>query len=133
MRDHGQKHPEHRAPGLAIELDDAAVIADHFGHQCKTEARAVPFCRDERVKEIRAQILGETEGFVKIVTDQKYGEVLGVHIIGPRATELIAEGAALLKLEATTDEIIATLHAHPTLTEAVGEAALDVLGRALNR
>jgi len=81
----------------------------------------------------RAQILGETEGFVKIVTDQKYGEVLGVHIIGPRATELIAEGAALLKLEATTDEIIATLHAHPTLTEAVGEAALDVLGRALNR
>ena len=81
----------------------------------------------------RAQILGETEGFVKIVTDQKYGEVLGVHIIGPRATELIAEGAALLKLEATTEEIIATLHAHPTLTEAVGEAALDVLGRALNR
>ena len=81
----------------------------------------------------RAQILGETEGFVKIVTEQKYGEVLGVHIIGPRATELIAEGAALLKMEATTEEIIATLHAHPTLTEAVGEAALDVLGRALNR
>jgi dihydrolipoamide dehydrogenase len=81
----------------------------------------------------RAQILGETEGFVKIVTDQKYGEVLGVHIIGPKATELVAEGAALLALEATTESIIATLHAHPSLSEAVGEAALDVLGRALNR
>ncbi|HEV8376314.1 MAG TPA: dihydrolipoyl dehydrogenase [Candidatus Polarisedimenticolia bacterium] len=81
----------------------------------------------------RAQILGETEGFVKIVTDQKYGEVLGVHIIGPKATELVAEGAALLALEATTESIVATLHAHPSLSEAVGEAALDVLGRALNR
>jgi dihydrolipoamide dehydrogenase len=81
----------------------------------------------------RAQILGETEGFVKIVAEQKYGEVLGVHIIGPRATELVAEGAALLKLEATTEEIVATLHAHPTLSEAVGEAAFDLLGRPLNR
>ncbi len=81
----------------------------------------------------RAQILGETEGFVKIVTDQKYGEVLGVHVIGPKATELVAEGAALLRLEATTEEIIATIHAHPTLSEAMGEAALDVLGRTLNR
>ena len=81
----------------------------------------------------RAQILGETEGFVKIVSEQKYGEVLGVHIIGPRATELVSEGAALLKLEATTEEIIATMHAHPTLSEAMGEAALDVLGRSLNR
>lgn len=81
----------------------------------------------------RAQILGETEGFVKLVGEEKYGEVLGVHIIGPRATDLIAEGAALLRLEATTEEILATVHAHPTLSEAVGEAALDVLGRSLNR
>ena len=81
----------------------------------------------------RAQILGETEGFVKIVTEEKYGEVLGVHIVGPKATELVAEGAALLRLEATTEEIIATLHAHPSLSEAMGEAALDALGRALHR
>ena len=81
----------------------------------------------------RAQILGETEGFVKIVSEQKYGEVLGVHIIGPRATELVAEGAALLHLESTTEDIIATMHAHPTLSEAMGESALDVLGRSLNR
>jgi len=81
----------------------------------------------------RALILGENEGFVKVVADEKYGEVLGVHIIGPRATELIAEGTALLHMEATTEEILATLHAHPTLSEALGEAALDVLGRSLNR
>ncbi len=81
----------------------------------------------------RALILGENEGFVKVVTEEKYGEVLGVHIIGPRATELIAEGAALLRLESTTEEILTTVHAHPTLSEALGEAALDALGRPLNR
>jgi dihydrolipoamide dehydrogenase len=81
----------------------------------------------------RALILGENEGFVKVVADEKYGEVLGVHIIGPRATELIAEGTALLRLESTLEEILATIHAHPTLSEALGEAALDVLGRSLNR
>ena len=81
----------------------------------------------------RALILGENEGFVKVVAEEKYGEVLGVHIIGPRATELIAEAAALLCLESTTEEILATIHAHPTLSEALGEAALDVLGRSLNR
>jgi len=81
----------------------------------------------------RAQILGETEGFVKVVTEEKYGEVLGVHIIGPRATELIAEGGAFLRLEATNEEILASIHAHPTLSEAMGEAALSVLGRPLNR
>ena len=81
----------------------------------------------------RAMVLGETNGFVKVVSEERYGEVLGVHIIGPRATELIAEGAALLRLEATTEEILNTIHAHPTLSEAVGEAALDVLGRAVHR
>jgi dihydrolipoamide dehydrogenase len=81
----------------------------------------------------RALILGENEGFVKVVTEEKYGEVLGVHIIGPRATELIAEGAALLRLESTSEDIVATMHAHPTLSEALGEAALDALGRPLNR
>jgi dihydrolipoamide dehydrogenase len=81
----------------------------------------------------RALILGETEGFVKVVSEARYGEVLGVHIVGPRATELIGEAAALLRCEATTEEMIATIHAHPTLSEAVGEAALDALGRALNR
>jgi dihydrolipoyl dehydrogenase len=81
----------------------------------------------------RALILGENEGFVKVVSEERYGEVLGIHIIGPRATELVAEGAALLRLESTTEEMVALMHAHPTLSEAMGEAALDVLGRPLNR
>jgi dihydrolipoamide dehydrogenase len=71
----------------------------------------------------RAKIAGETEGFVKIVAEKKYDEVLGVHMIGPRATELVAEAALALRLEATVEEILRTIHAHPTMSEAVGEAA----------
>jgi dihydrolipoamide dehydrogenase len=71
----------------------------------------------------KARILNDTEGFVKIVTDKKYGEVLGVHIIGPRATEMIAEAGAAMRLEATSEDLVRTIHAHPTLAEAVHEAA----------
>ncbi|KAB8140854.1 dihydrolipoyl dehydrogenase [Chloroflexia bacterium SDU3-3] len=70
----------------------------------------------------RATILGQNGGFVKIVSDAKYDEVLGVHIIGPNATELIAEGAVALTHEATTESLMRTIHAHPTLYEALGEA-----------
>lgn len=70
----------------------------------------------------RATILGVNSGFVKIVSDAKYDEVLGVHIIGPNATELIAEGAVALSHEATTESLMRTIHAHPTLYEALGEA-----------
>jgi dihydrolipoamide dehydrogenase len=72
------------------------------------------------------------EGFVKIVSDAKYDEVLGVHIVGPHATELIAEGAAFLRLEATTEEMIRTIHAHPTLSEALHEAAEAVHGHNIH-
>lgn len=70
-------------------------------------------------------IMNEYNGLIKIIADKKYGEILGVHILGPRATELIAEGALALRLEATIDEIISTIHAHPTVSEALKEAALD--------
>ena len=80
----------------------------------------------------KAKILGQTGGFVKIVSERKYGEVLGVHIIGPHATELIAEATAALSLEATVESIIHAVHAHPTLSEAMGEAALAVEGRAIH-
>ena len=72
------------------------------------------------------------EGFVKIVSDAKYDEILGVHIVGPHATELIAEGGALLRLEATTVEMIRTIHAHPTLSEALHEAAEAVHGHNIH-
>ena len=79
-----------------------------------------------------ATILGERRGLVKIITEQKYGQILGVHIIGPRATSLIPEAALAIKLEVTPKEIIATMHAHPTLSEAVWEAALDVTGETIH-
>ena len=71
-------------------------------------------------------------GFVKIVAERRYDEVLGVHIIGPHATELISEATAALNLEATVESIIHSIHAHPTLSEAMGEAALAVHDRAIH-
>jgi dihydrolipoamide dehydrogenase len=71
----------------------------------------------------KAAILGAREGFVKVVSDERYGEILGVHIIGPRATETIAEAVVAMRLEGTVDDIAHTIHAHPTLAEALGEAA----------
>jgi dihydrolipoamide dehydrogenase len=80
----------------------------------------------------KARIVNETAGFVKIVAEKKYDEVLGVHIVGPKATELIAEAGAALKLEATSEELVRTIHAHPTLAEAIHEAAEAVSGHAIH-
>jgi dihydrolipoamide dehydrogenase len=80
----------------------------------------------------KARILGATEGFVKIVAEAKYGEILGVHIVGPHATDLIAEAVVAMKAEATVDELVHTIHAHPTLAEGIHEAAHGVLGPYLH-
>jgi dihydrolipoamide dehydrogenase len=80
----------------------------------------------------RARMAGELEGFVKIVADKKYDEVLGVHMIGPRSTELVAEAVLALRLECTVEELIKTIHAHPTFSEAVGEAAHATHGAAIH-
>jgi dihydrolipoamide dehydrogenase len=80
----------------------------------------------------RAKIAGETEGLVKIVAEQRYDEVLGVHMIGPRSTELVAEATVALRLECTVEELIRTIHAHPTMAEGVGEAAHAVHGAAIH-
>lgn len=79
-----------------------------------------------------AMILGEQRGLVKIITEKKHGQILGVHIIGPHATGLIAEAAIAMKLESTHEDIIATTHAHPSLSEALWEAAMDVSGKAIH-
>ena len=81
----------------------------------------------------RALTLREHEGFVKIIADDKSGEILGVHIIGPRATDLISEAALAMKLEATVEEIANTIHPHPTLAETLREAALDAAGKPLHK
>ena len=80
----------------------------------------------------RAKMAGETDGFVKIVADKKYDEVLGVHMIGPRSTELVAEAVLALRLECTVEELMQTIHAHPTFSEAVAEAAHATHGAAIH-
>ncbi|HSP35815.1 MAG TPA: dihydrolipoyl dehydrogenase [Thermoanaerobaculia bacterium] len=81
----------------------------------------------------KARIIGESGGLVKIVSDSKYDELLGMHICGPHATELIVEGCAALELEATAESIAQTMHAHPTLSEAIMEAAEDVGGHSIHQ
>ena len=80
----------------------------------------------------RPKMANETDGFVKIVADKKYDEVLGVHMIGLRSTELVAEATLALRLEATVESLIRTIHAHPTMAEAIGEAAHATHGAALH-
>jgi dihydrolipoamide dehydrogenase len=80
----------------------------------------------------KATILDAHDGFVKVVADAKYGEVLGVHIIGPYATEIIAEAVTALELEATVEEMMFTIHAHPTVAEALLDGFSSVEGMAIN-
>ena len=80
----------------------------------------------------KARILGAAEGMVKVVAEEKYDEVLGVHIIGPRATELISDACSLLRLETTSEEMLQVMRPHPTLSEALTEAALGVRGKPLH-
>jgi dihydrolipoamide dehydrogenase len=103
-----------------------------------TEAKAKELGYDVKVGKFpfsasgKARILGEEEGFVKIVAESKYDEVLGVHIIGPHATELIAEACAAMQLETTAEELGRTIHAHPTIAETMMEAAEGVHGISIH-
>ncbi|MCX4097632.1 dihydrolipoyl dehydrogenase [Nocardia sp. alder85J] len=112
-------HPEIASVGLT---EAAARTA---GHEIVTAT--FPFAALGRAK-----TCGETEGFAKIVAGQRHGEVLGVHIIGPSASDLITEGALAISLEATLDELAGTIHAHPTLGEIGMETALAGLGMPLH-
>jgi dihydrolipoamide dehydrogenase len=80
----------------------------------------------------KATILGNHNGFIKVVSDEKYGEVLGIHIIGPLATEILAEAAATLNLEGTIDDMMNMIHAHPTVWEGMGDAFASVRGLQIN-
>jgi dihydrolipoamide dehydrogenase len=103
-----------------------------------TEAQAKEKGHDVKVGKFpfagnsKATIVDSHDGFVKIVADAKYGEILGVHILGPQATELIAEAVAVMELEGTVDELMFTIHAHPTLSEAMLDAYAAVEGMAIN-
>jgi dihydrolipoamide dehydrogenase len=80
----------------------------------------------------KATILGHHDGFIKVVAEEKYGEILGVHVIGPLATEIIAEAVTAISLEATLDDLAAMIHAHPTVWEAMGDAFNAVRGLSIN-
>jgi len=111
-------------PGIgSVGLTEAQARAQ--GYQVKTGK--FPFLANSK-----ASILGHHDGFVKVVTEEKYGEILGVHIIGPHAYELIAEAVTAMEAEATVETMVHTIHAHPTLYEAVGEAFNSVYGLAIN-
>jgi len=103
-----------------------------------TEAEAKKRGHDVRIGRFsfgnlaKPRILGHPEGLVKVVSDSRYDELLGVHIVGPHATDLIAEASVALRLEATTEEIVRTIHAHPTLPEALMQAAEAVHGHAID-
>lgn len=112
-------HPEVASVGLTEEQ------AREQGHDI--QIGVFPFSANGR-----ALTAGESEGFVKVIRDKKYSEVLGAHIVGPHATELIAEFVVGRHLETTVEEMDRAMHPHPTLSEAVGEAALAALGRALH-
>jgi dihydrolipoamide dehydrogenase len=93
----------------------------------KTKAGRFPFAASGK-----ATAIGQREGFVKIIADSKYDEILGVHIVGPHATDLIGEAVVAMQLESTAEELARAIHPHPTLTEALMESAFDVNGMALH-
>jgi dihydrolipoamide dehydrogenase len=100
--------------------------------QAKAQGRKVKIGKFPFVANSKATILGAHDGFVKVVSDEKYGEILGVHIIGPQAYELISEAVAAMEAEATVETLMHTVHAHPTLYEAMGEGFNAVYGMAIN-
>ena len=128
-----QAHPinKNRIPGCTYTEPGIGSVG-------MTEAQARATGREIKVGKFpfsgnsKASILGHHEGFAKIVADAKYGEILGVHIIGPHAYELIGEAVTAMESEATVESMMATIHAHPTLYEAVGEAFNAVYGLAIN-
>jgi dihydrolipoamide dehydrogenase len=111
-------------PGIgSVGLTEAQARAAGY----KVKIGKFPFAGDSR-----ATILGHHEGFIKVVADETHGEILGVHIIGPEGFELIAEAVAAMEAEATVDVMMQTIHAHPTLYEALGEAFNAVYGLSIN-
>jgi dihydrolipoamide dehydrogenase len=112
-------HPEIGSVGMT------EATAKQAGRQVKLGK--FPFTANSR-----ASIVGAHEGFIKVVSDAKYGEILGVHIIGPSATELIAEAVASMEMEATVEDLMYTIHAHPTLSEGMLDAMESVEGLAID-
>lgn len=115
-----------------VYIEPEAASVGLTEEQCKAKGIDYVVGKFPMAANGKALILNGGEGIVKIIAGKEYGEVLGMHIIGPRATDLIAEGALAIGQELTLDEIIATIHSHPTVTETMREAALHAQNRAIH-
>ena len=125
-------------PVNVLRIPNATYCHPEIGSVGLTEAKAKELGYDVKVGKFpftansRASIVGQHDGFVKIISDAKHGEILGVHIIGPTATELIAESVVALEMEATAEDLANIIHAHPTLSEAMLDASNAVFGMPIN-
>jgi len=118
-------------PGICYTWPEVASVGK-TEEQLKSEGAAYSVGKFNFLANGRARCMDETDGFVKILADQKTGRVLGVHIVGPRASDLISEAVTAMTFGSTAEDIAMTFHAHPTLSEALKEAALDVMKRAIH-
>lgn len=100
--------------------------------EAKEKGQDIKVSRFDFMKNGKASILQKNKGFIKFITDARYGEILGVHIVGPEATELLAEPSFAMQMENTIDDIAHAMHAHPTLYEAIYEAALEACGHPIH-
>jgi dihydrolipoamide dehydrogenase len=122
---------KNRIPGCTYTTPGIASVGLTEA-QARAQGRPVKVGRFPFAGNSRATILGHHEGFIKVVADEQYGEILGVHIIGPEAFELIGEAVAAMEAEATVETMTHVIHAHPTLYEAMGEAFNAVYGLSIN-
>ena len=117
---------------LYASIGGGSPIRGQTEAQARAQGHAVKIGKFPFSANSKASIRGNHTGFVKVVADEKFGEILGVHIIGPQAYELISECVTAMEAEATVDTMINTIHAHPTIYEALGEAFNAVYGQAIN-
>jgi dihydrolipoamide dehydrogenase len=131
MFGHGQPRRVERFPGCTYCQPQVASIG-LTERACKDKGLNYQIGKFPFAASGKAVAVNHPEGFVKVIVDSGTGEILGAHILGSDATELIAEFGLAMELEATWEEIHATIHAHPTLSEAVGEAAAATHGEAIH-
>ena len=127
-----EAHYDQRTNPTCVYIEPEAASVGLTEEQCKEQGLDYKVGKFPMAANGKALILNGGEGLVKIIAGKEFGEVLGMHIIGPRATDLIAEGALAIGEEMTLDEIISTIHSHPTVTEAMREAALQAEKRAIH-
>ena len=127
-----EAHYDEKTNPTCVYIEPEAASVGLTEEQCKAQGLEYKVGKFPMSANGKALILNGGEGLVKIIAGKKYGEILGMHIIGPRATDLISEGALAIGCECTLDEIINTIHSHPTVTETIREAALHAEKRAIH-